>query len=343
MKSTLVISAFENFNLISSDFEVKQLTSGHINQTYLIKNAGKHFILQKLNTDVFENLKAVTNNIAEVSKHLKKKSYPHKIIQPLVFQNGEFLWENQWRLFTYFENTKTYEKSASPKQAFEAAKFLREFHVYLQNVEPDKISSPIPGFLDFNSRLKQYETSLKNASTERLNKAKKELSKIKQHKFLLEKWSLLLPDFPEHVIHGDPKISNFLFAQDSPNKIVALIDWDTLMPGPLLYDFGDMVRSYTNLREEDDPTVGQNFSKNYFCALKNGFLQNFSEQLSDAEKQHLTLAGQTVIYIQAMRFLTDYLNEDLYYNTNRPNQNLDRTRNQLNLLEEMIQVEGEYA
>lgn len=338
MKTSEAKTIFENFKPISPDFQVEQLTSGHINQTYLIKNARERFILQKLNTDVFENLKTVTNNIAEVSHHLKKKSYPHQIIQPLVFQNGEFLLENQWRLFEYIENTTTYEKVISSQQAFEAAQFLRTFHFYLKDIDSDKINSPIPGFLDFNSRLEQYKSSLKTASTARLKNAKRETDKLKQYKHLLEKWNLLLPDFPRHIIHGDPKISNFLFAQNNPTEIVALIDWDTLMPGPLLYDFGDMVRSYTNLRAEDDPIVGDNFSKEHFNALKDGFLQNYSEELTNLEKRNLSFAGQTVIYIQAVRFLTDYLNGDHYFTTNRPHQNLDRTRNQLNLLEGMMMI-----
>lgn len=332
----IIKSVFENFQFISTDFKVERLTSGHINQTYLIQNAGQQFILQKVNTDVFKNLKAVTNNIVEVSKHLNKKSYPHKIMEPLIFRNDKFIWKNQWRLFTYFKDTKTYEKVNSPQQAFEAAQFLKEFHVYLKDIDLDKIISSIPGFLNFNLRLKHFETSLISCSSERLKKAEKEIKQVKKYKYLLEKWSLRLPDFPENIIHGDPKISNFLFAQNDSNKIIALIDWDTLMKGPRLYDFGDMVRSYTNLRAEDDPIVGNNFSNENYTALKNGFLHQFPGELSDLEKSSMDLAGKTVIYIQAVRFLTDYLNDDLYFTINRPNQNLHRTQNQLNLLEEMI-------
>src|SRR5690625_857699 len=107
------------------------------------------------------------------------------------------------------------------------------------------------------------------------------------------------------------------------------------MKGSILYDFGDMVRSYTNLKSEDDFSNTNNFSLENFKALKKGFLFYLEEELTTTEKENLDLAGKIVVYIQAIRFLTDYLNGDLYFNIKRPHHNLERTQSQLNLLENM--------
>ncbi len=329
-------SVFEKFEAISDDFELKILVSGHINKTYQIRNKQKEFILQQVNTSVFKHLKIINRNILKISEHLKKKKYPHLLPELLPFQNGDYLVENQWRLFAFIPNSQTFEKVNSAKQAFEAAKFLSEFHLYLNDLNPDEIQDSILGFLDFNLRVNQFEDALNLASTERLEESEKEIQFIKNHRFLLNEWHELVSKIPLKILHADPKISNFLFSKTNENKIMALVDWDTFMKGNRLYDFGDMVRSYTNLRKEDDPETGNNFSYENYEALKNGFLFCLENELTNEEKLRLELSGKIVIYIQAMRFLTDYLNQDVYYTIRYPEQNLNRTKNQVNLLKEFV-------
>lgn len=324
---------FEHCQEIHSDFAVKRLTSGHINKTYLVTNGGKKFILQKVNTNVFKNLTDVMQNIKAVSEHLIKKEYPHEILNPIDFNNGRTLYDKHWRLFPFFKETQTFEQAESTEQVFEAAKFISEFYDYLQDLEVDKIKDSIPGFIDFEQRYKNFKLSLKNASKERLDKAADQIRAITDQVDILNNWRSLLPKFPNRVIHADPKISNFLFDSEAKNEIKALIDWDTFMQGPILYDFGDMVRSYTNLKAEDDPELkGPNFSKDNYKALKDGFLYHLKDGLEPVELDNLGLAGRIVIYIQAIRFLTDYLNDDVYYAVHHKEQNLERTKNQLNLL-----------
>lgn len=327
---------FREFQLPAEDFQVRQISSGHINQTYFIRNNAEEYILQYINTSIFKNLENISFNIFEIGKHLQSKNYPREILRPLTFQNGNFLAENQWRLFAYISETLTFEKVVSPQQSLEAARFLGEFYFYLKDLNPDKIKQSIPGFLDFNKRFKDFQQSRKEASEERLKKAEKQIDFILNHRFLLEKWNEILPKFPERIIHADPKISNFLFDRHNPEKIKALIDWDTFMSGPILYDFGDMVRSYTNIKPEDDPSPKKSFSKENYLALKNGFLQYLKEELTDLEIEQMPLAAKVVIYIQAIRFLTDYLNGDQYFKIKTIHHNLDRTQNQLNLLREIL-------
>lgn len=340
MNKSEIQSVFGKFYSIKQDFDIKNLVSGHINQTFLISNHGKKYILQKINIHVFKDLKSIAQNISNVYQHLKKNAYPHSILTPILSKEGNYLVEEKWRMFEFIENTKTYEKVVSADQAFEAAKFLGEFYFHLKNLEVSQIKESIPRFLDFNKRFKDFEKSRRMASPERMEKAEEELQFILEHKYLLEEWNRVLPKFPNRIIHADPKISNFLFDENQPNKILALIDWDTLMVGPVLYDFGDMVRSYTNLKAEDDPKETKSFSKENYLALKEGFIYFLKDELTEIEKSKMALSGKVVIYIQAIRFLTDFFNNDQYFQVKKVDHNLYRTQNQLNLLKKILEEEN---
>ena len=139
---------------------------------------------------------------------------------------------------------------------------------------------------------------------------------------------------PIRVIHADPKISNIRF--DKENKAIAVIDLDTMMNGTILYDFGDMIRSYTNNAEEDNGWVKDHFNAENYVAVKEGFLFYLKDTLTPIELENLDYAAQLIIYIQAIRFLTDFLNDDIYYSTKYKLQNLDRTKNQINLLKGLL-------
>lgn len=336
MNSNEIKLIFEAYQPALSNFKAKVLTSGHINQTFRVYNGEEQFILQKLNTAVFKNAETVMENIQAVTDHLLQKKYPHKILNALSFKNEKILLDGQWRLFPYFENTRIFEKVQSKEQAYTATAFLGEFHFYLSDFISDKIQDSIPGFLDFNSRMEQFNVALSSASEERIKQAEKEIEYIRSQQPILAHWNTINATLPKRLIHADPKISNFLFDSTATEKIVALIDWDTLMNGPILYDFGEMVRSYTNLRKEDDPEVGNNFSLENYKFLKKGFLLHLKDTLTAGEIDHLDSAGEAVIYVQALRFLTDFLEKDHYYAVHYPQQNLDRTKNQVNLLKELM-------
>ena len=319
---------------IYTDFNYKQLTSGHINQTYLIDNNGEQLILQKLNPKVFTNLQGISKNIVNIAEHLIQKQYPHQILQQVAFDNGSYLFEEHWRIFKFIENTQSFLKVQSSTQAYEAAKFLSSFHAHLADMSLERIEDSIDGFLDFEMRRQHYEDAIQNAALSRLKKAEDAIQYANDNRNILEDWLTLLPQIPTRIIHADPKISNFLFDKTNPNQILALIDWDTFMQGSILYDFGDMVRSYTNLKEEDDPEFGNNFSLENYRAIEDGFLYHLKNKLTSLEIANLALGAQVVIYVQAIRFLTDYLNEDVYYTTYYPEQNLNRALSQINLLTE---------
>lgn len=328
---------FKEFVEPAPGFYGKQLVIGHINQTYLIHNGDEKYILQAVNTDVFPNVDVVTQNALLVANHLKSVNYPHEVAGPLPSRRGGYLYDGKWRLFPYIKNTQVFEKVKSPEQAFQAAKFLGEFYSYLDGMDIDQLKPGIPGFIDFEKREKAFLNSIILCGKDRVKHADKVQKMILAFRDILTVWQDKLKEMPERIIHADPKVSNFLFDENDENKIVALIDWDTLMPGPILYDFGDMVRSYTALLPEDSLAGDKYFSVEHYEALKKGFLFFMEDKLTKIELESLDLAAEVVIYIQAMRFLTDYCLGDVYYAVEHPVQNLERAINQMSMLVELKQ------
>lgn len=326
------LTAFEAFLDRASDFQVQELSFGHINKTYRVRNGAQAYILQRVNPLVFKNIQGVMDNIVAVSEHLQKQGYPHPLLVPVLSKKKENLVKGQWRLFPLIGPAKTYQRAQSADQVRAAVQFIAEFYAYVQDFDVQKLTIPVEGFLDFNRRYADFLKSLKGADPQRVQQASPELAFLTAHRGLIDQWEQVLREVPQRVIHADPKISNFLFDPKDPSRVVALIDWDTLMPGPLLYDFGDMVRSYTNLKEEDDSREG-GFSARYYRILKQGFTLHLKEVLTHQERKNLKLGARVVCYVQALRFLTDFLNGDQYYPVLRPSHNLDRTKSQLHLLQ----------
>jgi len=331
MELKAVISAF----IGEQNHSVSAIDNGLINHTYFVETDSGKYILQKINTDIFKNPKCIIDNHLAVNSVLKNSDYSRKIVDLIPAQNGEFLINRKWRMLEFIENSVTHLKVPNSETAFESAKCFSKFYSVL-NSKPIHLEETLPGFIDFGKRISDYQTALKNASKERKINAEKEIEFINSHLDLPEKWIELQSEnlLPKRVIHADPKISNILF--DKNGNAIAVIDLDTVMTSTLLYDFGDMIRSYCNLTDEDDASLENNFSPEIYDSVKKGFLFHLENLLSETEKKLLDYAPKVVIYIQAVRFLTDHLNGNLYYSVKYGNHNLDRTRNQINLLKNIL-------
>ena len=324
----------------NTNFFLEKNEIGHINTTYFLKDKEESFVLQKFNTNIFESPEVIVENMTKLADHLEAKKYPHAILRPKKTVKGKSLVEAEngvWRVIPLIENTQCIETVESPEQAYQVAKFIGEFHSYVYDLNVEGLKEPIPGFIDFAKRMRDYQQAINNASPKRKERALEAINMVEKWKSIPEKWIEITSKegFPKRLIHADPKISNILLDANDKNKPVAIIDLDTLMPGTILYDFGDMVRSYTNTRDEDDPTPN-NFSKENYEAIKKGFMEPLQDKLTKQELENFDLAGATVVYIQAVRFLTDFLNGDVYYAVKREDHNLDRTMNQLNLLKGIL-------
>ncbi len=320
------------------DFQSSEIVSGLINTTLLIEKNGEKYILQKINHGVFLEPEALVNNHLQINLVLKNADYQREIIDIIpTLEGGLLLKDSQehfWRMTRFVENATTFLKVPNKEIALEAAICLSEFYRII-NEKQLLIQDPLPGFINFKKRTDDFISALESASEERKIKASEEIKAIKNQLHLPEKWLQLLEEekLPKRIIHADPKISNILF--DCKEKATAVIDLDTIMEDSILYDFGDMVRSYCNKTDEDDATLQENFDGEIYKVIKQGFLSKLEDLLTDSEKENLDYAAQVVIYIQAVRFLSDYLNNDSYYHTNYPDHNLDRTKNQLQLLKNL--------
>ena len=243
-----------------------------------------------------------------------------------------------WRMFNAIFPSKSLEVLGKHSQAFAAAKALSEFHSYLMDFPKDQLQESIPGFLDFKKRRKDYRHSLKVAIPYRLTQANDLIQKLGEHEGILNRYLQLFPKLPVRIIHADPKLSNFLFQEDG-EEICAIIDWDTIMPGSILYDFGDMIRSFCQVGTEDSQQK-KAFNPQILKELLTGYFEGpMNNYLSDLERENILLGAKAVIYIQGLRFLSDYLIGDQYYWVEDENHNLRRARNQLQMLAEISSLD----
>jgi Ser/Thr protein kinase RdoA (MazF antagonist) len=338
----------ETFFDLSNDYSVSihAIDSGHINTTYLVELQSQHlekekYVLQSINTNVFKQPEDILSNLEIVSKHLNQSGYPKVILKAIANKTGKYLTYDKdgkpWRMLPYIDHSLCFGKVQNPTQAYEAAKTFGEFYAYLWDLDRTKIKAAIPHFLDFESRLMQFETALSSASIERKVQAQNEIDFVLKHKDLplrfidMQKKGVL----PLRLIHADPKISNILFHATTAEPL-AVIDLDTMMQGTLLYDYGDMVRSYTNNKAEDDADENNMFNKTIYEAITDGFLFHLKDKLTPIELDNLSYSAEVIIYIQALRFLSDFLNGDTYYRIAYPEQNLNRTKNQVHLLQGLL-------
>jgi len=337
---------FKKFKADNQIVSYTELASGHINDTYFIKTDDTHdFVLQRINKGVFKDVPGLILNKVSISRHLQQKmmDLPEKELLRRVLsfvnscEDSPFFIDEKgdyWNLMVYIDQSKTFETVHDAEVAYEGGKLFGEFLNLTSDFDADKLTVVIPEFHDMSFRYSQFEEAFKNASTERLEKTKTYtdlVGNLKEEMHILQH----LKDTGEikiRVTHNDTKISNALF--DLNNKGLCVIDTDTVMPGIIHYDFGDAIRTICNTAAEDETDLDLvNFNAIYYQAYLKGFLENVGASLTALEKKYLPLGAKTMIFIMAIRFLTDYLNGDIYYKTKYPEHNFDRAKNQFRLIQ----------
>lgn len=317
--------------------KVNQNHIGLINQTYMVKvrldEGLKSFVVQQLNTQVFKKYKDMVSNIIQVGNHLMEQDYPYDFPMPILSRDHSHYYKNSsiWRLYPYIENTACFDTVPSAEHAYEAAYCLGVFYRCLNGFDPSKLSVTIKDFHNGSFRLDQLDDAIAHGNPDRIEEAKVLISDLLCHRNLLEEFDELQQILPQRVVHYDTKINNFLFDKHSI-KVRALIDLDTLMPGTVLSDLGDMIRTYSNdLGEESQYLDEVKANKEHIDAIIKGFLSAASSVLNEDEVKSIPLAGKALCLMQSIRFLTDYLNDDSYYKTTYPKHNLMRAKNQFRL------------
>jgi len=329
---------------INADAAVKPFGSGLINNTWLISNKGIDFILQRINQNVFKNPADIASNIHLICDHFKNDhpSYlfpcPRKTLtgDQMLFINKE----GYFRTFPFIKNSHTTDVVNSSSQAYEAAKQFGRFTNLLSGFPVNRLKITIPDFHNLSLRYSQFETAIKQGDKKRIKEAATSINFLKQQHEIASIGEKISKDiaFKKRVTHHDSKISNVLF--DENDFGLCIIDLDTVMPGYFISDFGDMMRTYLSpVSEEEKDLTKIEIRDEYFKAIADGYLSEMGNELSSIEKEHLVYAGKFMTYMQALRFLTDYLNNDVYYGSKYEGHNFIRANNQVALLKKIIEKE----
>ncbi|MDG1358262.1 MAG: aminoglycoside phosphotransferase family protein [Akkermansiaceae bacterium] len=349
---------------IANDFAIagvfikgEEIHSGHINATYIAtfetEDGLKHrYIFQRINEKVFRDPLAVMRNVEMVTHHINLKVmrvkrdvggqtlnlYPARKGGLYVSGAGGGI----WRCYNFIEGCRTYEIVENTRQAYQAAHAFGSFQDLVSDIPLEGVEETIP---DFHNTPKRYERLMDVADRDLCSRRASvavELEFIQKRQWMVSKLVDLQRDglLPTRVTHNDTKINNVMMDVDT-DEAVCVIDLDTVMPGLSLYDFGDLVRTAVSPAAEDEPDLSEVLVRMpMFEALAEGYI-DACHCLCDAELDNLAFAGSLISLETGMRFLTDYLEGDVYFKTQRDGQNLDRARTQLKLVDQLEQKQGE--
>lgn len=331
---------------------------GHINETYTATydQGGVYvrYVHQRINRSVFKDPEAVMDNILLVTRHLMNKLRQNGadqvtrralIVIPThdgrpfyVDQNGDY-----WRTFVCVERVNSFEVAETPQQAYEAGRAFGEFQLLLSDLPPGQLKVTIPEFHNIRKRIETLKQTISSDPVNRAQYAEQEIRFAVEHaKHILDLLDSIEKDqLPLRITHNDTKFNNVLLDWHT-GKAMCVVDLDTVMPGLVLYDFGDLVRTTVSPTREDETDLRRvRVQIPMFRALTAGYLSVAKRFLTPQEKKYLASSGRLMTYTVGIRFLTDFLSGDVYFKVNRPNHNLDRCRNQFALVRALERREAE--
>ncbi|RZL43955.1 MAG: aminoglycoside phosphotransferase family protein [Pedobacter sp.] len=348
MELNLDSEVLKAYGYTKENIKITQIGTGLINRTYLLLplSEDKKYILQNINTSVFKNPQAIADNLKAIGDYLSATYPDYLFIKPISTVNEEemaYVNNEYWRMLPYVPDTVSLDVLSEPQQAYEAAKQFGKLSRLLNNFDASILQPTIPGFHNLGLRFEKFTMALNTTSKELKGKAKPQIDDALEHKYILDYFKSYSHrvDFPDRVMHHDTKISNVLLNAETFEG-VCVIDLDTIMPGKFISDLGDMMRTYLCAFSENETDLDKiKIRLPYFEAMVKGYLSEMKSILTETEKELILFSGKYIIYMQALRFLTDFLNGNIYYPTNYPDQNLDRAKNQFKLLHELSQNEKE--
>ncbi len=331
-------SIAEQFDLDCKPDRIEPLGVGLINDTFVgtSGSGGCRFLLQRINQGVFGDVAELMGNLERVTERLRSKGVV--TLEIIRTRAGEQFHRDPesgdcWRAFPFIEGTSNFSKARSPAQAEQAAAAFGQFARELADLPAPPLHETIPDFHNTPKRFADLVTAVEEDSRDRVASAQAEID------FCLARsdWANVISDaqaagkVPQRVAHNDAKIENVLFDADG-ERAVCVIDLDTVMPGSLLHDFGDLVRSAAATAGEEERDLDWvAVCAKTLEALIRGYGGACGELLTPTERELLPVAGKLITFEQGLRFLSDYLQGDAYYRTKSPEHNLQRARNQLHL------------
>ncbi len=334
MESQLAIAQ----QFIQSASNLSALGNGLINDTFLVQTSDKPFVLQRINHSVFPEPAQIMANLSQLNLHVAQKPKDDvKLIIPAILKtlNNDELYQDEqghyWRALEYIANTESLEAISDIHQVQQAGFALGHFHRLVSDLEPSHLVDTLPGFHIAPDYFSHYQQVITAASTPESQYC---AAFIANHQHIINDLEAAKQQglLPLRVIHGDPKLNNFLFAKDT-QQIISLIDLDTVKPGLVHYDIGDCLRSCCHNLATND------FDLEIATALLTSYLSEAGVFFSEADYDYLYASIRLIPFELGLRFYTDYLEANRYFKVTEPEQNLHRAVNQFQLCESIMQQE----
>lgn len=328
--------------------EIRPLGKGHINDSYRVVSGDNEYVLQRINHHIFKNVPELQSNIQRVTSHIRGKlqeqgvtDIDRKVLTLIPTHEGVLFYKdkegNYWRLMDFIKDSKSYDE-INPELAYRAGVAFGDFQSMLADLPGEPLFETIPDFHNMEARLATFRESVKADRAGRLNEQEvadlvKEIEDRAEEMCKAERLHRE-GKLPKRINHCDTKVNNILF--DKEDKVLCVVDLDTVMPGFVLSDFGDFIRTGANTGAEDDKNldnVGVDLA--IFEAYAKGYLQEAASFLTEIEVNNLAFGAKLLTYMQTVRFFTDYIDGDTYYKKEYPEHNWVRSKAQFKLLQSL--------
>lgn len=326
--------------------EVKPLGAGHINDSFKVVAGEKEYVLQRINHAIFKNVPQLQNNILRVTMHIRQKlmdagvqDVDRRVLTLIPTPDGKLFCQdedgNYWRMMDFIRDSKSYDE-INPELAYRAGLAFGDFQKMLADLPGGPLFETIPNFHNIESRLETFRDSVRANKVGRLAEVQGLVNELEARADEMCKAERLHREgkLVKRTNHCDTKVNNILF--DRNDEVLCVVDLDTVMPGYVLSDFGDFIRTGANKGVEDDPNLDNvEVDLEIFEGYANGYLENAASFLTDIEIENLAFGAKLLTYMQTVRFLTDYIDGDNYYKISYGNHNLVRSKAQFKLLQSL--------
>jgi len=342
------VKILSHFDLEEKAIEATPFGNGHINDTLKVITASgaDKYVLQRINHHIFKDVDMLQNNISIVTSHIRKKlearnepDIDRKVLTFLPADEGKTYYhdgENYWRVCLMIPDSMSLEE-ITPELSYEAGKAFGEFQSMLADIPEGTLGETIPNFHNMEFRLQQFQEAINANAAGRLEGVKDLVDELEKRAgaMCIQEQLYREGKLRKRINHCDTKVNNILF-DSRTNEVLCVIDLDTVMPGYVLSDIGDFIRTGANAGAEDDPDLDRvHVNMDIFKAYTRGYMESAQSFLTPLEISLLPYGGRLLTYMQTVRFFLDYLNGDTYYKIHHPEHNLQRTKAQFKLLQSL--------
>ena len=347
MNQKLLDEVVSNFQFQENLLTVENYGNGHINDTYLLQFEGEKMILQRMNKAIFNRPVELMENIVNVTSYLqniieKNGGDPKRETLNVILtksgepcycdSNGEY-----WRAYRFIEGAICYEQVEHAEDFYQSGLAFGNFQRLLAEFPAETLHETIAGFHDTRARFQVFKQAVAEDICGRAAEVQDEIAFVMEHEYLANVFGELMDkgELPVRVTHNDTKLNNIMMDAQT-GRGLCVIDLDTVMPGLAMNDFGDSIRFGASTAAEDERDLSKvSCSMELYEAFAKGFIEGCGGRLTDIEIDLMPRGAQVMTYECGMRFLTDYLQGDVYFKTHREGQNLDRCRTQFKLVQDM--------